>query len=60
MTKTTTGIKTIAVENFLSTLDGMTKSDALSNLRMGARLYKWNGPTYRAIEAGIIKHFTGR
>jgi hypothetical protein len=48
------GVKRIAVENFLSTLDtsiGVTGNTM--NAQMDARMYKWNTATVRAIEAGI-------
>lgn len=58
MTKTSgTAVKTIAVENFLGSLGGMTRDDANANLEMDARMYKWNAATVKAIRTGIVKHF---
>ena len=48
-------VKRIAVENFLSSMGGLTVSDAYGNLGMDARLYKWNAPTRNAISKGIEK-----
>jgi hypothetical protein len=55
---TTNQVKTVAVENFLGSLEGLTKSEAYANLRLDARLYKWNAATVKAINAGIAKHFS--
>lgn len=46
-------VKRIACENFLGTLDGCTKSEALANLNLDAKLYGWNAATVSAIEEGI-------
>jgi hypothetical protein len=51
------GVKSIAVQNFLGSLDGLTASEAHSNLKMDARLYKWNAATVRVITHGLIEHF---
>jgi hypothetical protein len=49
------GVKKIAVENFLSSLDDLSVSDAYSNLRLDTRMYKWNSATVKAINDGIKK-----
>lgn len=51
------GVRAIAVQNFLSSLDGTNLACALGNLSMDARLYKWNSATVGAIRAGIMKKF---
>lgn len=51
------GVKSIAVINFLSTLDGLTPREAHYNSRMDARLYKWNAATVKAIDKGMIEYF---
>ena len=51
------GVKAIAVENFLSTLQGMTSHDANANLAADARSYKWNAATVNAIRKGIDECF---
>lgn len=48
-------VKTIAVQNFLGSLDGMSKSDAFANLQMDAKSYRWNAATQKAIRDGIAK-----
>ena len=45
--------KAEAVFNFLSTCDGMSYGDAMANLEMDAKLYKWNAHTQKAIREGI-------
>ncbi len=47
-----TGVKKIAVENFLSSLSG-NKGNDYANMQMDARLYKWNTATINAIRKGI-------
>jgi hypothetical protein len=48
------GVKRIAVENFLSSLDSsIGVMGNTMNMQMDARMYKWNTATQRAIEAGI-------
>ena len=48
------GVKRIAVENFLISLDkGSGAMGNTVNLHMDAQMYKWNSATVRAIEAGI-------
>jgi len=44
-----------AVENFLSSLDGLTQSEALANLEIDASAYRWNSATGRAIQQGIME-----
>lgn len=51
-------VRTRAVENFLSSLGGVTKAQALGNLALDARSYRWNAPTVKAIKDGIDKKFT--
>lgn len=52
------GVKRIAVENFLMTVEHCEKkSHAQANLYHDARLYKWNAPTIKAIADGIRKAF---
>lgn len=50
-------VRRIAVENFLMSLEGLTQRDAMANLSMDARLYKWNAPTQAAIRTGINETF---
>lgn len=50
-------VRRIAVANFLSTLKGLSQVEALANLQMDARLYKWNSATVSAIRDGIKTHF---
>ncbi len=52
-----TGAKRIAVENFLMSLYGVTKDEALGNLSLDARSYKWNAQTVKAIRNGIYINF---
>lgn len=52
-------VKRIAVENFLSTLGGMTIQEAKGNLELDARSYRWNVETYGAIWTGILEAFGG-
>ncbi len=47
-------VKSVAVENFLSSLDGLSYTEAIGNLEIDGRLYKWNAATYAAIKEGII------
>jgi hypothetical protein len=44
-----------AVENFLGTVDGLTKSEALANLELDVVAYGWNAATCRAIQRGIME-----
>ena len=48
------GVKKIAVENFLSTLDpDIGEMGNNMNAQMDAQMYKWNDITLRSIQAGI-------
>lgn len=47
------GVKAIAVQNFLGTLNDSTAREAYHNLQADARSYRWNAATIKAIEAGI-------
>ena len=48
------GVRAIAVENFLGSLDPAdSKSAMFANLRDDARAYKWNAATVAAISDGI-------
>ena len=50
----TKGVKKIAVENFLSSLDkDIGVMGNTMNAHMDAQMYKWNTATIRVIEAGI-------
>lgn len=51
------GVKRVAVENFLYTMDGLTHQEAIANMELDARLYGWNAATKRAICDGIIAEF---
>lgn len=51
------GVRRIAVENFLGTLDGLTLYEATGNLKLDAKLYKWNVATVNAIQDGIDINF---
>jgi len=46
-------VKKIAVENFLISLHGLNKDEAIANLEYDAKLYKWNSDTVKAIRDGI-------
>lgn len=49
-----------AVENFLSSLNGLSFQEAKGNLELDARSYRWNEETYGAIWTGILEHFGAR
>lgn len=53
------GVRRLAVENFLSTLDhpGARLGDALANLVADAQAYRWDAATVEAIRDGIHRHF---
>lgn len=52
------GVKKIAVENFLMTVDNNpSEYAAIQNMYMDAGLYRWNAATQKAIKEGIKKHF---
>lgn len=50
------GVNRVAVENFLwSAIDaGFTQGEALANLELDTRSYRWNAATGRAIQQGIM------
>lgn len=54
------GVKRIAVENFLTSLDGLTLYEAMGNLKLDARSYKWDARTVKAIRDGININFNGK
>jgi hypothetical protein len=54
MSKTNSDINQRAVDNFLGTLHGMSQLEALANLELDSKLYRWNTATSRAIQAGIM------
>jgi len=49
------GVDADAVVNFLGTLDGLTQTQALANLELDTMAYRWNTPTGRAIQQGIME-----
>ena len=51
------GVRKIAVENFLISLNDASYSDAMANLRRDADLYKWSALTRKAISDGIRKAY---
>ena len=52
------GVRRIAVENFLGTLDASAGARGnLQNLGYDAALYRWNLATQNAIESGIKAAF---
>jgi len=52
------GVRKNAVLNFLGTVDAnANEREALNNLEMDKKLYKWNLLTVRAIRKGIKEHF---
>lgn len=53
-------VKRVAVENFLSSLDGLSRQDAIGNLEMDAKSYKWARETKASIHEGILLHFKSR
>lgn len=53
-------VRKIAVENFLSTLDGMTYQEAVGNCELDKRSYRWNDETSGAIREGLTEHYFGR
>ena len=52
------GVRRIAVENFLISLGDMSYSDAVANLNDDTASYKWNAPTRNAILDGIRKAYS--
>ena len=53
------GVKTLAVENFLSTLGDLTYQEAVANCELDARSYGWSRETSAAIRTGLCEHFFG-
>jgi hypothetical protein len=51
------GVRRIAVENFLASLESGSESGAMMNLVQDARSYKWNAATVAAIRTGIREAF---
>jgi hypothetical protein len=51
------GVKATAAENFLGSLDGLSRVEALNNLALDAILYNWGDATVEAIREGIHRHF---
>ena len=52
------GAKYNAVSNFLRTAtNNESFTIAILNLELDTRLYKWNAPTQRAIQAGLVTIF---
>ena len=52
------GVRRIAVENFLSTVDTeMRLGDHLRNLNADTRSYGWKAATRNAIEAGLVRMY---
>lgn len=52
-----TGVRKVAVQNFLMTLRGMTEGQALLNLKQDATSYRWDSSTQKAIREGITEFF---
>lgn len=53
-------VKTVAVQNFLGTLGDMTYQEAIANVEMDARSYRWSRETVAALRKGISEHFFGK
>jgi hypothetical protein len=53
------GVKKVAVENFLGTMDYLTCDEALANLELDTKSYRWNAATGRAIQQGIMEASNG-
>jgi len=47
----------VAVENFLSSLGGLSFQEAKGNLELDAASYRWNEETVGAIWTGVLEHF---
>jgi hypothetical protein len=47
------GVRRVAVQNFLFSLGDMTYEEAVGNLELDARSYRWNKETRRAIGEGL-------
>lgn len=54
------GVKRIAVENFLMSLESLDALEAYGNLDQDTRCYKWNTATRNAIGDGIKLHFASK
>jgi hypothetical protein len=52
-------VRRVAVENFLSSLDGMTYQEAVGNCELDKRSYRWNDETSGAIREGLVEHYFG-
>lgn len=50
-------VRRVAVENFLSSLDGFDYQGAKANLELDAASYRWNEETVSAVWQGILDHF---
>lgn len=46
-----------AVENFLVSLGDLDYQEALGNLEMDARSYRWSLETQAAIRQGLLNHY---
>ncbi len=55
--KSKPGFRETPVRNFLGSMGGMSKSDALGNLNADARSYNWKPSIVAAIKAGITAKF---
>jgi len=53
-----TKVRSLAVTNFLGSLEGNTQDHARTNLDQDARSYRWNAATVEAIRIGILEYFT--
>jgi hypothetical protein len=53
------GVRTVAIENFLGTLGGMTEDEAMGNLVQDAKAFRWDTLTIRVIQQGIRESFHG-
>ncbi len=58
--RTRRSIDRAAVDNFLSSLDGLTAVEAFGNARRDAKSYGWNAATQDAIASGITRHFAAK
>src|SRR5271166_3580075 len=52
------GVSRIIVENFLSSMDDLNQAEALANLELDAKIYKWSTATGRAIQQGVMEATT--
>ena len=51
--------ESVAIQNFLGSLGGLTYQEAMGNLAMDAQAYHWGRSTVSAIRLGITAHFFG-